>query len=38
MSELLEYRRRLKGARGAERARLLVEIGRLLAKAMTDRA
>jgi hypothetical protein len=31
MSELLAYRRRLKGARGAARARLLVEVGRLLA-------
>ncbi len=29
---LLEYRRRLRLARGRTRARLLVEVGRLLAK------
>jgi hypothetical protein len=31
MSTLLAYRRRLRGTRGAARARLLVEVGRLLA-------
>jgi hypothetical protein len=31
MSELVAYRRRLRGARGASRARLLVAVGRLLA-------